>query len=272
MIRTLLSASSLIVILLHFATMGGNADNNLTLAFLDSDPQDLEDTGAHGNERHTCRPWALYWPPSPGDALYSWLQVEHPDALSWRWDPSQPFDRPWQKWSQDARQSGRHSPSIVIPATGLRPVLSRDYNNDLSLGEAKNDQQRAMASLLDKNIHEWCLKAVTPEAFHYLASNQTDGVEKLYHSRLAFLDGVPRTNVVGQAYDTVKIHDVTGSEDKFNLSDSGFQFQAIPVPITTWDTHAARETYLPFMESWMKDYFSSKDVYIYTYNVSLYFF
>jgi hypothetical protein len=46
------------------------------------------------------RPWQSVWPPRLGSAEYSSLCVTCPEAISWRFDPSAPFDRPWRLWTR----------------------------------------------------------------------------------------------------------------------------------------------------------------------------
>lgn len=46
------------------------------------------------------QPWRTYWPPKT-DAVYDlWFRSEHPEVLSWRFSPTQPFDRPWRVWTK----------------------------------------------------------------------------------------------------------------------------------------------------------------------------
>lgn len=44
------------------------------------------------------RPWTAYWPPQADSELFKWLLDALPEAITWRWDPRTPFDRPWQRW------------------------------------------------------------------------------------------------------------------------------------------------------------------------------
>jgi hypothetical protein len=239
--------------------------SDTALPFLDSDQHEPAKALVHRS--HADRPWTCYWPPQPGDDLYRWLQAEFPAVLSWRWDPDFPFDRPWQRWSQEARQSGKHQPAVVLPVGARESCVTNYKEHRVVENDVSNKAQQIAASYLDRIIRETSARAVVPKTFHYLAPSRMERSEKLYHSRLSFLDGLPRTNVVSQAYDMVNIYDVTGLERHFTLPLSGFQFQSIPVPIVDWDAQSARNVYLPFMEAWLKDYFGSKFVYIYTYNV-----
>lgn len=234
------------------------------MSFLDSDPQ--ADTSKRPATSGIHRPWTHYWPPTPGDALHSWLLAECPAALSWRWNPDQPFDRPWQKWSQEARRLGKSRPSIVMPAHTTTDTRSDTTKHSPVTDEMNIRKVAEDVSVLDQCILGWGLRAVTPKSFNYLASKDLYQVEKPYHSRLPFLEGLPRTNVVGQSFDTIKIHDVNGVEDRFVLADSGFEFCQIHPVIDTWDAQTVRDQYLPSMETWLREKFNSKKVYIYTYN------
>lgn len=46
------------------------------------------------------QPWRLFWPPTSQKILNIWRQSEHPEVLSWRFDRTQPFDRPWRTWTK----------------------------------------------------------------------------------------------------------------------------------------------------------------------------
>ncbi|KAF2110836.1 hypothetical protein BDV96DRAFT_650453 [Lophiotrema nucula] len=248
-------------------------DANLQVNFLDSEATIFSQTDSL--KVTPKRPWSLFWPPVPGDALHNWLKAECPGVLSWRFDPSQPFDRPWQKWTLDARRSGRTCPSTVLPAAALKPhpasgcgdTLAHTSNGSLEpIEDGEFEGRRAMAVLLDRAIKDWGLIAVTPRTFHYLASHAMYVMEKPFHSRLPFLNGLRRTNVIGQAYENVLVHDVTGFEEKFSLSESGFQFLRVPTTITDWNAETVRQTYLSMMEGWLKEFFGSDLVRIYTHN------
>ncbi|KAF2679859.1 hypothetical protein K458DRAFT_313252 [Lentithecium fluviatile CBS 122367] len=248
----------------------------LEVFFLDSDPADTD--RKHKTDDHPLRPWSVYWPPLPGSTLHDWLRVECPVALSWRFDPLQPFDRPWQKWTEEARQRGRACPSAVLPIAPLVPDLGvtayeaeATGTNTLRLtpSDSGSAKQRDIASLLDEKIQEWGMRSVKARSFNYLAPLHLYAAEKPFHSRLPFLDGLRRTNIIGQAYDSIPVHDISGHESKFTLPESGFEFCRVPVPIFNWDVGVVRDTYLPLMEAWLKDRFKSRMVHIYTYNVSI---
>ncbi|XP_014554917.1 hypothetical protein COCVIDRAFT_28091 [Bipolaris victoriae FI3] len=227
-----------------------------SMTFLDSDPQ----LGAseHASLRGIRRPWMDYWPPSPGDTLHDWLKAECPAVLSWRWNPDKPFDRPWQKWSQEARKSGKSRPSIVMPAHTATAAPSEVNELGLIPDEIGDRKVAKDVSALDQQIQEWALSTVKPKAFNYLALDRLHQTEKPYHSRLPFLEGLPRTNIVGQSFDTVRIHDITGVEEHFVLAVSGFEFCQIPPAIHTWNEQTVRDQYLPSMGAWLREKFNSK--------------
>lgn len=66
-----------------------------SLPFLDLDIQGSD---------HACRPWKATWPPQEGSAVWNWLASMNPDVLRWRYDSSNPFDRPWRQWTRQALQ------------------------------------------------------------------------------------------------------------------------------------------------------------------------
>jgi hypothetical protein len=48
------------------------------------------------------QPWRSYWPPRCHKMREVWLRSEFPEVLSWRFDRTQPFDRPWRAWTKSA--------------------------------------------------------------------------------------------------------------------------------------------------------------------------
>lgn len=52
--------------------------------------------------RELARPWKEFWPPSIESDVYEWLSLTCPEALSWRFDSSRPFHRPWRAWTRSA--------------------------------------------------------------------------------------------------------------------------------------------------------------------------
>jgi len=110
------------------------------------------------------------------------------------------------------------------------------------------------------------LPKVVPEAFNYLAPLTLYHSEKPYLSRLPFLEGLKRTNIVGQSY-PVTIYNVGGREQFFHLEASGFEFLKFPVQTTTWTDDYVRSEYMPLLSSWLKDHFHCGSVLLYAYNV-----
>lgn len=103
----------------------------------------------------------------------------------------------------------------------------------------------------------------------YLAPLDVYQVQKPYHSRLPFLNGLRRTNIMGKAYRDVRVYDVTGSTSSFDLDDSGFEFLKIPAGIKDWSDHQVREQYLPNMKKWLLNHFNCEAAHVYAYNVRL---
>lgn len=79
-----------------------------------------------GSDRNgkTVRPWTKFWPPTPGGELFEWLKQECPDALTWRFDPSDPYCRPWHNWSKLFVK--RICRATILPP---KPSEMRDDNN-----------------------------------------------------------------------------------------------------------------------------------------------
>jgi hypothetical protein len=246
-------------------------EDNLVIPFLDS-----EKFSNQHSETPKTRAWKDYWPPRRGSKLHLWLETECPEALSWRFDPAKPFNRPWQAWTRQANQTpgGFSCPAAVLPPNLLEGShVNGLNNNENAFGKYREEVQREATRVnataeVCKEIAAFGLRCTTAKDFRYISSNAIYDHEKPFHSRLPFLNGLRRTNVVSQQYSEIQIYDVTGFEDKFTLSVSGFSFLSAPVHgITTWTEETVRNVYLPLTESWLKNYFGSKLVHIYTYNV-----
>lgn len=68
---------------------------------------DVVESGGSGLcTRNLLQPWRRFWPPVPGSDTYKKLETEHPDVLTWRFDNSRPFDRPWRHWTGPAPVEG----------------------------------------------------------------------------------------------------------------------------------------------------------------------
>lgn len=263
------------------------------MQFLDSEP-------SLTSEVYIQRPWKTFWPAQPGDGLYEWLCLECPDAISWQFDPSQPFDRPWQKWTRSIRTRDPGCPTVVLSPKSLSSidddlhrkgvlptfaapaywtqwiilVLMFRVGKTNPLNESKKSDAAVSSPSevqeIIKSIDEMDLRKVIPKEFNYLAPLDLYDSEKPYHSRLPFLNGLKRTNIVAQSYDSVVIHDINGMEEFFRLDCSGFQFQRIPPDkLSDLTNESVQQEYLPFLESWLKNQYSCTKILIYTYNVSI---
>lgn len=103
--------------------------------------------------------------------------------------------------------------------------------------------------------------------FSYLAPLRKYRFEKPYLSRLPFLPGFARTNIVGQTR-SIPIHDVTGSEKIFTVDTSGFEFAEFPAALEEWTDADIQQTYLSALKEWLKKRINCSEIYIYAYNVS----
>lgn len=71
--------------------------------YLDSNPSGEGSKDELAAEIRARQPWRSHWPPSSQEMLESWLHCEFPEVLSWRFDRTVPFDRPWRKWTRSSR-------------------------------------------------------------------------------------------------------------------------------------------------------------------------
>jgi hypothetical protein len=120
---------------------------------------------------------------------------------------------------------------------------------------------------LNRDIRELRLIGVKPYYFNYLAPLEIYYVQKPYHCRLPLPCDVSQSNIATKSF-PVTIFDIRGNENLFTLESSGFSFLEIPVSISNWTDDTVLWEYLPLMSRWLKSYFDSKIVMIYTYNVS----
>ncbi len=103
---------------------------------------------------------------------------------------------------------------------------------------------------------------------NYLTPLDIYHLERPYLSRLPFIDELKRSNVVIQNH-SVKMFDVSGHEDLFNLEDSGFEFTKAPVAMDSWTDSTVCSDYLPKLAEWLQEHLNCLRVFIYAYNVSL---
>lgn len=242
------------------------------LPFIDS----VREVDQHGGRHQSLdRPWKAYWPPEEGGELHKLLQETVPEALSWRFNPKDPFDRPWQSWSRQAILSGRVCTSKVLLPTKSAPV-EPDKNGYHEFTELtsnplhrKNCLARQRGTLqVDEIISNLGLQFVSPAQFNYLSPDPLYDTVKPYHTRLPFMGEIKRANIIGQGYDNVNIFNVAGFDDKFTLEKSGFQYLRIKHGMDEWTDDAVKKKYLPAMEEWLQSFFQCRKVHIYTYTVS----
>jgi hypothetical protein len=138
----------------------------------------------------------------------------------------------------------------------LRLKPSHDINRDLGTSE------------VDTQIAALNLRSIVPQQLNYLSDDSLYDTTKPFHTRLPFLGEIRRSNITGQGYSGIKIHDLSGHEDTFTLDTSGFQYLRIPTAVTNWTKEATESHYLPEMETWLKDFFGAESIHIYAYTVS----
>jgi hypothetical protein len=208
------------------------------------------------------QPWKAFWRFSCGEDPGSWSESEFPEVLSWKFDPANPFDRPWRAWTR-TELARKEVPPM------LDSVIKREPEMDGRLPAQINQVPRELEvrpydyDVLDKAVPEM---RVVNAKLNYLAPLAKYGVEKPYLSRLPALSKFPRTNIIGQDYD-VAIRDVSGNENFFTLDDAGFEFAKMPSRIQSWTDDVVREQYIPALTEWLKSYFHCITVHIYAYNV-----
>lgn len=258
------------------------------MPFLDS----VGEQDEHGPDRGALiRPWMSYWPPEADSELHALLQKSVPEVLTWRFDPKNPFNRPWQSWTKSAVLGGKVCTSRVLKPNSADKADDRQETNQNNEKPRKDQSQQVLDNAsfklsvsvsgkdanvdrvmgtkqIDSEIAALRLSAVVPTQLNYLSEDSLYRTTKPFHTRLPFMGKIRRSNVVAQGYSNVNIHDICGHEDKFTLEKSGFQYVHAPVDIADWTNESAHDEYLPAMELWLKDFFKVEKVHIFTYTVS----
>lgn len=233
------------------------------------DPSLFLDASASADQR--LRPWRAFWPPVNREDPSQWSNSEFPSVCSWRFDPSQPFERPWRLWtrtSRAAKESAKNTTSWSDDAASVsstsdnRPPLDESSVRDSCVCRS------SQTKLLDADMNKRGFKTVFPALLYYLAPLSKYHTEKPYLSRLPSLPGFVRTNIVG-CEKVVQIHEATGHEDLFTLDSSGFEFAKWSFSLAPWTEACVRNLYLPSLCQWLKSYLLCSDVHVYAYNVGL---
>lgn len=233
---------------------------------------------AQQGEKHKApvRPWQSFWPPSEESELYELLQRTVPEVLSWRFDPANPFDRPWQSWSKNNILSGKVCTSKVLPPQDSGWSSGHVHQTDVSVHDNKTPGHRDTCrarmcgtQAIDETVRALGLVHVVPDQLNYLAPDPLYDAVKPYHTRLPFMGTIQRSNIVAQGYSHMRVFDVSGHEDKFMLETTGFQYVPMVHGINDWTDSLVRDKYLPEMRTWLRDFFQCQEVFIYTYNVSV---
>ncbi|KAF2092917.1 hypothetical protein NA57DRAFT_49296 [Rhizodiscina lignyota] len=222
------------------------------------------------NERQDdslTQPWRAFWPPSGAADPGIWRNSEFPEVSIWKFDPRQPFDRPWRKWTRTLRakaEANQYSPQnigheITFPANNRRCCEDPYDSNPTHCAVAAKE--------LDVQATTQGMGIVT-SSFEYLAPFAESRSEKPYLSRLPSLPGFRRTNISGCDQPT-QVYEVSGNEHLFALDTSGFAFVKFSNPILDFADSTVCERYVPCLASWLKSYLNCLDVHVYAYNVRL---
>lgn len=71
-----------------------------TAWYFDSAPDECYSQSESEKGVSIRQPWRAYWPPKSNKMKLAWSRSEFPAVLTWRFDRSQPFDRPWRIWAR----------------------------------------------------------------------------------------------------------------------------------------------------------------------------
>lgn len=204
------------------------------------------------------QPWRRFWPPTLGSEAYQKLQAEHPQVLTWRFDLTRPFDRPWRLWTHAMGQPDEH---MSFPPDRQSAAVSSPIPETIA-------GVQEVRSHLDEQIRKLNLPTVRPEQFHHLAPLELYRRQKPYKCQLpeSCFGGFKMHNLVSQSY-PVTIADITGHESLFSLAVSGFEFAKCPLAVQDWSDACVSSEYLPRLVEWLKGRLGCRDVFCYAYNV-----
>lgn len=262
------------------------ADERQRFSFVDCESDSSAPCTITSAEELQRRPWKFYWPPISKELIELWVRSEHSSVLSWHFNPEDPFDRPWRGWARSETRkkepkifedSNEVSYNVDDHSNKYSSFIDQESHDDPSLQEPNlTTVAKTMSTIsptstlclfLDLNtILNMQLARIYPSSFNYLAPLQIYSSEKPYHSRIPFPDNVKRTNIEVQSYD-ITIFDIRGKENLFTLEQSGFRYLHLPTNISHWTDQIVLSEYLPFISNWLKIYFDSRRVLVYTYNV-----
>ncbi|MCJ1393523.1 hypothetical protein MMC18_006398, partial [Xylographa bjoerkii] len=215
------------------------------------------------------RPWKAFWPSKNGSNLDRWLKTDTPEVLSWQFKPHDTFDRPWRAYTRTelAKQEAAYT---ILPAKNkVIPKTEEEGFDEKFNHEMVKDHATDFPPVLGHDVEEMLrnnnLPTIAVDAFNYLAPLELYRHQKPYLSRLPFIKELKRSNIVGKSYPTV-IHNVRGNEHLFTLDKSGFEFIELPFNLHHWTDTSLQQKYIPFLSSWLEDYFECERVFIYAYN------
>ncbi|KAL2142847.1 hypothetical protein VTI28DRAFT_678 [Corynascus sepedonium] len=205
-------------------------------------------TANHKAKTDTFTPWRCFWPPIVDSESYKRLEKEHPDVLTWRFDITRPFDRPWRLWTIPSPAEGGIC-SLQVAQNDPAPAIQRERRD------------------LDEEFRGLNLPTVQPDCFHHLAPLERYQKEKPYKCQLPreCFPGFQMHNLMSKSY-RVSITNISGHEARFSLPVSGFEFAKCPITVNDWTDKNVSFEYLPRLAKWLKQRFGCRDVFCYAYN------
>ncbi|KAF8859194.1 hypothetical protein BDZ45DRAFT_590152 [Acephala macrosclerotiorum] len=215
--------------------------------YLDSNSNN-EDTKDESIESTCARqPWRSYWPPKCQKMTEMWLRSEFPEVLSWRFDRTRPFDRPWRTWNRSAQKVGIcffvcHDTDLL-----LNPTVSQHKS---LLQATSTPSSQARSNEIFDLIKGMKFHYVNSATFHFLVPLDLYNTEKPYLSRLPSGTDLARTNIVTESH-ALKVFNVSGHESLFALDRSGFQFAKCPIQVRRWTDNYVCSEYIPKIEEWL---------------------
>ncbi|KAK3364553.1 hypothetical protein B0T25DRAFT_598826 [Lasiosphaeria hispida] len=221
-----------------------------------------------GEDDHGKQPWREFWPPTPGTPFHQRVASLRPDVLSFSFDRrNHLLQHPWQAWKSpqpDPVDVGRDEEEDTLSDTDELPSVHPGSGRHSRCSSSTQQVREELDELVQVDLQ---LPHVTPSEFNYLRPLRRYARERPYRLQLpSGLVPIPNTNVLTKSYHPVRIHDISGHEDKFKLDVSGFQFFQCPVSVGEWSDHAIMDSYLPALREWVVPLLGGDSGLIYSYN------
>lgn len=109
------------------------------------------------------------------------------------------------------------------------------------------------------------MAAAAETHLYFLSKDTTYEHEKVYEFDFDPPDGFPRTNMIVERQDEIKIHDIRGHESDFKFGRNGFQLVEFPTNMAYedfGDEHKVQSVYVPRVAKMLQEFLAASRVQI----------